>query len=192
MKKPLFILVFMILLSNYSFAAEVCKTIDVSLYSQEQKNFLYASVYDLIFKAGDNRVPSSVDTSTGEVCFQDPAVNLNSVFTQNNVTNNINALIADASPTPEKINSIQREHAKEALSSVEGDGKLLRAIADIIKDEINLLRQWTASFKGEVASASNLADLKTRVATLPNLSDRTLSQLKTEIQNRIDSGQVDS
>lgn len=69
---------------------------------------------------------------------------------------------------------------------------LLRALADILKDEINILRGWTVSFKAEVAASASLADLKTRVATLSTLDDRTLAQLKTAIRNRIDSGDVDS
>ncbi len=64
--------------------------------------------------------------------------------------------------------------------------KLMTALSDIIKDEINILRGWTADFKTEVAAAISLGDLQTRVATLPTLADRTLAQLKTQIQNRID------
>ena len=70
-------------------------------------------------------------------------------------------------------------------------GVYLRAFADITKDEINLLRAWITSFKVEVASASNLADLKTRVAVLPNTPPRTLAQLKTAIQTKIDGKVVD-
>lgn len=63
--------------------------------------------------------------------------------------------------------------------------KLMTAYSDIIKDEFNAVRGWIADFKTEVAAASNLGDLKTRVAGLPDLPDRTLAQLKTAIQNRI-------
>ncbi len=66
-----------------------------------------------------------------------------------------------------------------------------RAFADVVKDEINTLRQWTVSFKAEVAAATNLANLQSRVATLPTLNDRTLSQLKTALDNKIDGGGVD-
>lgn len=63
--------------------------------------------------------------------------------------------------------------------------KLMTAYSDIIKDELNNVRQWITDFKADVAAATNLADLKTRVAANPDLADRTLSQLKTAIQNRI-------
>jgi hypothetical protein len=85
-----------------------------------------------------------------------------------------------------------RTGGKNLLDAAEADGVLLRAFADIIKDEINILRQWTVSFKAEVAAATNLANLQSRVATLSTLNDRTLSQLRTAIKNKIDSGSIDS
>jgi hypothetical protein len=63
--------------------------------------------------------------------------------------------------------------------------KLMTAYSDIIKDELNILRGWIADYKTEVAAATSLGDLQTRVAGLPDLPDRTLVQLKTAIQNRI-------
>ncbi len=69
--------------------------------------------------------------------------------------------------------------------------KALRAAAAVLVDEINVIRQWEMSFKTEVAAASSLADLKTRVATLPALPDRTLAQAKTAIQAKITAGLVD-
>lgn len=64
--------------------------------------------------------------------------------------------------------------------------KQMTAFADIIKDEFNILRGWLVDFKVEVAAAANLGDLKTRIAALPDLPDRTLAQLKTAITARID------
>jgi hypothetical protein len=69
--------------------------------------------------------------------------------------------------------------------------KVLRAIVVLLLDEFNALRQWDMSFKAEVASASNLSDLKNRVATLPNLPDRTRVQAITALKAHIDSGSVD-
>lgn len=63
--------------------------------------------------------------------------------------------------------------------------KLLIAFADILVSEFNILRQWEMEFKNEVAAATSLANLQSRVATLPDLPDRTLAQLKTAILNRI-------
>lgn len=63
--------------------------------------------------------------------------------------------------------------------------KMMAAFSDILKDEFNSLRQWQESFKSAVAAANNLSDIKTGVAGLPSLPDRTLAQLKTAIQNRM-------
>jgi hypothetical protein len=53
------------------------------------------------------------------------------------------------------------------------------------------MRAWITSFKAAVAAATNLADLKTRVAALPALPAITNAQLVTAISSRIDDGTVD-
>ena len=63
-----------------------------------------------------------------------------------------------------------------------------RAIAGLTVDEINTLRQWIAAFKIQVAAAATLADLKTRVAGLPDLPNWTLAQAKTAFINKVNSG----
>jgi len=63
-----------------------------------------------------------------------------------------------------------------------------RAVSALVVDEINVLREWTVSFKAQVALATTLADLKTRVATLPNLPDRTLAQAKSAFISKVNSG----
>ena len=63
--------------------------------------------------------------------------------------------------------------------------KIMIAFADIIKDEFNMLRRWQMDFKTAVAAASNLSSLKASVASLPDLPDRNLVQLRTAIRNRI-------
>ena len=85
-----------------------------------------------------------------------------------------------------------RNGAKSQLDGFADNPLYQRALADILKEEINLLRKWTRDFKTEVAAATNLANLQTRVATLPTLNDRTLTQLKTAIDARIDDGTIDN
>ena len=85
-----------------------------------------------------------------------------------------------------------RAAAKAMLDGFLSSSLFQRAVADIIKDEINSLRGWVVSFKAQVALATNLANLQTRVAGLPDMPDRTLAQLKTAIKNRVDDGTVDS
>lgn len=88
--------------------------------------------------------------------------------------------------------NFSRSSAVNALGLHSPNPILLRALADILKDEINILRGWLVSFKAQSAAATSLADFKARVATLPDTPDRTLSQLKTAIINRINSGGVDN
>jgi hypothetical protein len=70
-------------------------------------------------------------------------------------------------------------------------GKLYRAVMLVAVDELNILRQWVASLKTQVAAATSLADLQARIATLPATPDRTPAQAETAIQNKINSGTVD-
>jgi hypothetical protein len=85
-----------------------------------------------------------------------------------------------------------RAGAKAQIVGFQSRGLILRAIADILRDEINILRaNWTA-YKVEVAAATNLTDLKARVAAMPSMPDRTLTQLRTAIDARVDSGTIDT
>jgi hypothetical protein len=77
-------------------------------------------------------------------------------------------------------------------SATDPPGKLARATAAVLVDELNDIREWIAAFKVQVAASTTLADLKTRVAALPNMPDRTLAQAKTAIGNKISTGTVDN
>lgn len=82
-------------------------------------------------------------------------------------------------------NLMDRDRARDLFENHPNWRKMMIAYSDIIKDELNILRGWTLDFKAEVAAATSLADLQTRVAGLPDLADRTLAQLRTAINNRI-------
>lgn len=102
------------------------------------------------------------------------------------VTSNLRAdakaILSDTGRTYPK--SVVPEHQR-------GLAKLLRSVADAARDSDNALRAWITSFRAAVASATNLADLKTRVAALPAMPAITNAQLLTAIANRIDDGTVD-
>lgn len=66
-----------------------------------------------------------------------------------------------------------------------------RAIAAIVIDEINVLRQRDRDRSDDVAAAISLADLKARWALRSSLADRTLAQAKTAYNNKVDSGDAD-
>lgn len=65
--------------------------------------------------------------------------------------------------------------------------RVIRAVVGLLVDELNVLRGWLRDFKSATAAASNLATLKTGVAALPNLPDRTVSQAKTAVSDRINA-----
>ena len=69
-------------------------------------------------------------------------------------------------------------------------GEAFRAVVAVAIDEINALRQWIVSFQAATAASTSLADFKTRVAALPTLNDRTLTQAKNAFIAKIQSGAV--
>lgn len=62
----------------------------------------------------------------------------------------------------------------------------LRCLAKAVLDEINVLRTRDRDRAVDVATATNLADLKVKWALRSSLDDRTLTQAKTAIQNCVD------
>lgn len=86
----------------------------------------------------------------------------------------------------------RRRLAQEALDAINHNELLTRAVVAVAASEINILRDWLAAFKTQTALAASLADLKTRVATLPTTPQRTLAQVRTAIKAEIAAGTVDT
>lgn len=84
-----------------------------------------------------------------------------------------------------------RHLSSTTLTMVEANAMLLRALSEVAKDEINILRDWDRSLKTAVAAATTLAQLKTNIAALPTLNDRTTQMIRNEILNRISNGSAD-
>ena len=90
------------------------------------------------------------------------------------------------------VSSTIRTASQNQLNDRDKLGLLHRAVASVLVDEINALRDWITSFKAAVAAATSLANLQTRVAALADLPDRTLAQARTAITNKITGGTVDN
>jgi hypothetical protein len=93
--------------------------------------------------------------------------------------------------TPEYKELAARRADAAGLDAPTGAPRVLRAVVSLTVDELNDLRDWISLFKAATASATSLADLKARVAALPNLPARTLQQARTAIVNKVEAGQVD-
>jgi hypothetical protein len=63
--------------------------------------------------------------------------------------------------------------------------KVFKALVKRIIAENNLQATWVNDFAAQVAAASNLADLKSRVSSLGTLPTRTLQQALTALLNDI-------
>lgn len=85
-----------------------------------------------------------------------------------------------------------REQAQFALSNAKSDAFAVdRALALIVLQEVNTLRTWLRDFKAATAAATNLANLQTRVAALPNTPDYTPAQLMNAIKGKLADGSAD-
>lgn len=83
-----------------------------------------------------------------------------------------------------QILSDNRDSTAAELDELEA---ILRQVVVSTVRELNILRGWIVDFKAEVAAAGNLEQLKTGVAALPDLPDRTFAQFKTIIRNDLGS-----
>lgn len=105
-----------------------------------------------------------------------------------------------ASGNTAALTAAQRAYAIALLTSTDPAAKALRAIMlgliDTTVGELNLLREWVESFKTAVAGAASLAALKTAVAALPAMPDRTLSGAVTAVKaaavSHVNDGSADN
>lgn len=95
--------------------------------------------------------------------------------------------IADAvALVPAAQLTAKRTDAKAILDTDTKQGRLQRALVLRLAASLNDARQWITAYKAAVAAAASMADLKTRVAALPDLPDLTPQQIVTAIKNAID------
>jgi hypothetical protein len=81
--RAIFVLIISLFVSIPALAAEQCVTLDISSWTQEQKNMLEAISYHLVWEADNSMsAPSSVNRTSGEVCFTDPTVQISSILTE--------------------------------------------------------------------------------------------------------------
>lgn len=72
------------------------------------------------------------------------------------------------------------------------DGRLWRAVALALIDELNILRTRDRDRAADVAAATSLNDLKTRWAARSALNDRTAAQARTAVKDKAGSSAGDS
>ncbi len=81
-----------------------------------------------------------------------------------------------------------QKNAVLLINLSDANARAYRAIAALVIDEINTLREWIVAFKNATAAATSLANLQTRVAALPDLPDRTPAQAKSAFISKVNSG----
>lgn len=87
-----------------------------------------------------------------------------------------------------------RVQAKAAIAGDQTFGTRLTVAIDLTAlDAINVLRAWITTFKAEVAAATSLANLQTRVANnTPNLPQIGIAAVIQAVKDKLDSGAADA
>lgn len=101
-------------------------------------------------------------------------VKKNSVFSPGEISTIQN--IVDTAPAIS--NQLNAQHIIDNMPIFE------KAIYLTIIDETNRFRDWITQFKAATAAATSLADLKTRVAALPDFSQVTTQQAIAVVRNK--------
>lgn len=84
-----------------------------------------------------------------------------------------------------------RNLSSASFRAIDSNAMLVRALSEVAIDEINIIRRWDMSLKTAVAAASTLSQLKTNIAALPALSDRTSLMFRNSILDKISNGSAD-
>lgn len=82
------------------------------------------------------------------------------------------------------IQAARRAEADNVKDDPNADGVKWRALALMLLDEFNVLRQRHEAESAAVAGASSLANLKTAWAAIGSMPDRTIAQMKTAYSNK--------
>lgn len=72
-----------------------------------------------------------------------------------------------------------------AANQIDGPESIVRALALVIQDEINLHANRVTAILDAVDNAGTFAALKTAIAAIPDVPTRTPAQLKTALRNRL-------
>ena len=80
-----------------------------------------------------------------------------------------------------------RTSSKSTLDDFGSPNLATQALALLVLNQVNILRGLWMAYKVEVAAATSLGDLQTRVAGMDDTPELTISQLKTAMKNQIDA-----
>jgi hypothetical protein len=64
------------------------------------------------------------------------------------------------------------------------------ALALVVLDAVNELRQWDAGLKAAFQNNTTVANIRTAVLALPNMPDRTRGQLVSAVKDKIADGSI--
>jgi len=87
---------------------------------------------------------------------------------------------------------VLRATAKTELSTVKAEAAFLRAVLLVVLDEFNTHTAKTNAILTAIDTSTNYATLKTNIGAIADLPVRTGTQLRTAVDNKIDTGDADT
>jgi len=75
----------------------------------------------------------------------------------------------------------------ELADQIDAAETFLRGFALVVLDELNAHSAKTNAILDAIDAANNLGSLKTAIGNISNLPDRTASQIKTAVRNKLDT-----
>ena len=157
-----------LLLTIPVFASEICRTVDISPWTQSQRNLLAAVSSELVDEAGSPSRITRWSNQTGEVCFDTPTVDLAIVLTETAILNRYTSdeAIRQSNADTEAIR--QQGFTDEITSN--------NLCTAELSELTNRIDTWVANRQAEVNAATNLAQVKTV------LRDQVIPQIGTALK----------
>lgn len=129
---------------------------------------------------------SETDQPVGTVELTPAAYDAASLIPQRYRQWNGSAVVEMTQPEKDAVDAALLAAAREALATrldtVEDE---LRAFALTVLDELNLHAERITAILDAIDAAGNLGDVKTAVAVIPDVPQRTIAQLRTSVRNKL-------
>ena len=140
-------------------AVQVCSTLNVTGWTQEQRNLIPFTTYRLAFEAGQDVVP----TITGnQVCYDDPTFNVPSVITTASILSKINTTLAQRSVDLANV-AVKQQAFTDEISGATGNDVCDASLADIETRIDNRVAALQAQLDATTTAAEVKAHLRNQL-----------------------------
>lgn len=161
-----------LLVASSPVMASECRTVDISSWTQNQKNLLAAVSDELMFDAGHTTPHTSWSNVTGQICYDNPLVNLETVLTESAILARYASDESARQTAAEE--AILRDLAFEAEITGSGGNDYCSAELSSIDTKLDALK---AANQADINGITNIASAKTALTNINNRYDVALRKI---------------